>query len=103
MRAALLISTACIAAAQAPYSRLVDSAKDPGAWLTYSGNYSAHRFSGLGQITPANAAGLKVRWIYQLSAEARFETSPVVADGVMYITEPPSNVVALDVRTGRRL
>ncbi len=88
---------------QVPYQRIVDTAKQPGSWLTYSGNYSAHRYSGLNQITPANVRDLKVKWMYQLNAEARFETSPIVADGVMYIAEPPSNVTALDLRTGRRL
>ena len=41
--------------------------------------------------------------MYQLGSESQFETSPVVFDGVMYISEPPSNVTALDLRTGRRL
>ncbi len=90
-------------AAQVPYERLLKSSREPGAWLTYSGNYQAHRFSGLAQLTPANIAGLRPRWIYQMKERGSVETSPLVADGVMYITEPPSTVTALDLRSGRPL
>ena len=47
------------ASAQVPYQRIVKAASEPGSWLTYSGNYEAHRFSPLTQLTPANVAGLK--------------------------------------------
>ena len=90
-------------AAQVPYERIRDVAAEPGTWLTYSGNYQAHRFSALKEITPANVAGLKVKWIYQIKGSGRFETSPIVADGVMYVSEPPTAVTALDLRTGRPL
>ncbi len=93
----------CFAPAQVRYESLADTSKAPGDWLTYSGNYEAHRFSPLSQITPANVDQLRIKWIYQLHGPARFETSPVVAQGVMYITAPPAKVVALDLVTGRRL
>jgi hypothetical protein len=49
----------CAAAfGQVPYDRIVNAEKEPGNWLTYSGNYSGHRFSPLSQITPANISGL---------------------------------------------
>src|SRR5262249_47194836 len=97
-----LISGA-VASAQVPYKRILNSTDEPGNWLTYSGNYSAHRFSQLNQITPANVSRLKPLWVYQIGARTRFETSPLVVDGVMYITEPPTKVTALDLRTGRPL
>src|SRR6185295_14849006 len=92
-----------IATAQVPYKRIVGASSEPASWLTYSGNYQAHRFSPLKQITPANASQLKLAWIYQINGRGRFETSPLVADGVMYVTEPPTKVTALDLRTGRPL
>ncbi len=97
----LLLSA--FADAQVPYQRIANAEREPGAWLTYSGNYQAHRFSPLNQITPANAAKLKVTWVYQIQGRGRFEASPVVVDGVMYVTEPPTVVTALDLRTGRKL
>jgi alcohol dehydrogenase (cytochrome c) len=89
--------------AQVPYERIVKAAAEPGNWLTYSGNYQAHRYSPLREITAANVGGLKPLWVYQLGEKGGFETSPVVVDGIMYITEPPSIVSALDAATGRRL
>ncbi len=55
------------------------------------------------QITRENVGRLKTAWIYQVRRTGIVETSPIVVDGVMYITEPPSTVTALDVRTGRPL
>src|SRR6266550_2020349 len=91
------------ASGQVPYSRIVQAGSAPADWLTYSGNYNAQRYSALGQINRGNVANLRPAWMYQIKKPGVFETSPVVADGVMYITEPPSTVTALDVRTGRPL
>ena len=90
-----------LANAQVPYQRIANA--EPGDWLTYSGNYQAHRFSPLNQITPDNVAKLKVTWLYQAQEKGYLETSPLVADGVMYLTEPGARVTALDLRTGRKL
>src|ERR1044071_9294805 len=89
--------------AQVPYRRIAGSDSDPSSWLTYSGNYQAQRFSGLTQINRQNVTQLKPAWVYQMRNSGIVETTPIVADGVMYITEPPSTVTALDVRTGRPL
>ncbi|HMI96108.1 MAG TPA: PQQ-dependent dehydrogenase, methanol/ethanol family [Micropepsaceae bacterium] len=91
------------ASAQVPYRRIEQAASTPADWLTYSGNYNSQRYSALNQINRGNVAQLRPAWMYQLKRPGVFETSPVVADGVMYITEPPSTVTALDVRTGRPL
>jgi alcohol dehydrogenase (cytochrome c) len=75
-----------------------------GDWLTYSGSYSGVRHSTLTAITPANVAGLAPRWIHQLEGlTARVEATPIVRDGVMYVTVPPASVVALDARSGATL
>lgn len=72
-------------------------------WPTYSGNLAGHRYSPLKQITTANVSRLRPVWSYQTQDLNPFETSPLVVDGVMYISEPPSNAAALDTRTGRAL
>jgi alcohol dehydrogenase (cytochrome c) len=89
--------------AQVPYKRIVAADSEPSTWVTYSGNYQAQRFSQLSQINPQNVGQLKPTWIYQMRNPGIVETSPIVVDGVMYITEPPSTATALDVRTGRPL
>ncbi len=90
------------ARAQVPYERLVAAAGEPAHWLTYSGSYFSERFSALDQIDTENVSGLGVEWVYQTSP-GLVETTPLVVDDVMYLTEPPSTVVALDPRTGRRI
>jgi alcohol dehydrogenase (cytochrome c) len=87
-----------------PYERLLHSNEEPHNWLTYSGNYAGWRHSPLKQITPDNVARLTLAWTIPLSNESeKVETSPIVVDGVMYFTEPPGNVIAIDATTGSEL
>jgi alcohol dehydrogenase (cytochrome c) len=72
-----------------------------GQWLMYSGSYSSHRFSPLTQLTPANVARMKPVWVYQPAGVGSVETTPVVANGVMYTTSGPTNVAALDLKSGK--
>jgi len=88
-------------AAQVSYQRLLGSAAEPQNWLTYSGSYKSWRYSPLNQINRQNAATLKLAWVYQMVTTHKIETTPLVVDGIMYASEPPSNVVALDAATGR--
>ena len=97
----VMFAMAAPAAAQVPYERILDAASEPESWLTYSGTYGAQRYSTLDQITRDNVDRLQPAWIYQTRSSQKFEVSPLVVDGVMYITEPPSDVTALDLRTGR--
>ncbi len=99
----LALATGSTAWAQVPYERLVHAASEPESWLHYSGDYAARRYSALDQITPENVGSLRVAWVYQMQAPGLVETTPLVFDGLMILTEPPSTVTALDVRTGRRL
>ena len=87
-------------AAQVPYERIA-AGSEPGSWLTYSGTYAGHRYSALKQIDRANVARLKLEWMYQTNDLNQFEVTPLVADGVMYVSEPPSHAAALDLKTGR--
>ena len=88
---------------QVSYERIRRAESEPGNWLTYSGNYQSHRHSLLTQINPGNVARLKPAWVYQIRNVREVETSPIVLDGVLYITEKPNVVTALDGKTGRPL
>ena len=105
MRPALSIVLAAAAAqalvAQVTNERLLKAESEPRNWLTYSGSYKSWRYSALEQINRQNAAGLKVAWVHQMPTNHRIESTPIVVEGVMYVTEPPSNVFALDAATGR--
>ena len=96
-----LMAVALPLAAQVSFDRLRQAEAEPGNWLTYSGNYSSHRYSGLNQISTANVARLRPAWVYQIRSTDRFETSPLVVNGIMYLSEPGGSVTALDTLTGR--
>ena len=88
-------------AAQAPFDRQRDAAAEPRNWLTYSGSYFSQRYSALDQIAPANVADLQLQWVYQAAVAGPWQATPLVVDGVMYVSQRPNDVVALDARTGR--
>ncbi len=81
--------------------RLVNAEAEPHNWLMYSGDYKSRRYSGLDQIDKQNVSDIEVQWIYQLQEPGRSGTTPLVVDGMMYITESPSSVIALDAASGR--
>jgi len=98
----LLVGIGAISGAQnVTYEEILHSASHPDDWITYGGNYASQRFSELKQIHTENVGDLKMQWVYQLRQQGIFESSPIVVDGIMYVTEPPTTVTALDVRTGR--
>ncbi len=92
---------ASLAHAQVTFDRLVNSAKEPQNWMTYSGDYSGKRFSELDQIDVANARTLVAKWVYQTAATGKLETTPLVVDGILYATAQDNRAFALDARTGR--
>jgi alcohol dehydrogenase (cytochrome c) len=71
-------------------------------WLTYSGTLDGHRYTPLTEITPKNVSKLRLRWIHQFDTTAleKSESTPIVTGGVIFMTEPPANVVALDAGSG---
>jgi alcohol dehydrogenase (cytochrome c) len=90
-----------IASAQVPFNRLLNAQSDSQNWLTYNGNLKSTHYSMLDQITPGNVANLDLKWVYQVQSLEKFEATPLVVDGVMYVSEPPNNVAAIDTRSGR--
>ena len=97
---AVLIALASLLG-QATADRLVHAGDEPRNWLTYSGTYSGQRHSRLTQINPGNVKALELKWLLQNQVGGPWESSPVVVDGIMYLTQRPNDVIALDARTGR--
>jgi alcohol dehydrogenase (cytochrome c) len=83
------------------YERLLNADREPGNWLMYSGGYKSWRFSSLDQINAGNVKNLHAKWLFQGHSPEKFETTPLVVDGVMYLTRPENDVFALDAATGR--
>ncbi len=96
---ALLVPFA--ARAQVTNERLLHANDEPQNWLTYSGSYASQRYTLLKQIDPVNVKNLELKWVFQAQSLQKFETTPLVVDGVMYITQSPNDIVALDPKSGR--
>ncbi len=96
-------SAATIQSATPPEAGALYSLIREGAgadWLTYAGDYAAHRHSPLTQIDSTNVSSLVSSWVYHVDGATHLEATPLVYDGVMYVTNS-NEVHALDARTGR--
>jgi alcohol dehydrogenase (cytochrome c) len=86
------------------YDELATIREPAGDWLTYSGSYWSSRHSALTQINRGNVGRLALRWIHQLEGVTEcVEASPLVRKGVMFVTRPPSGVLALEATTGKEI
>jgi alcohol dehydrogenase (cytochrome c) len=71
-------------------------------WVSYNGDYTGRRYSGLSEVTPANVTHLGARWIFHTTSVGILEVTPVVVNGVMFITRG-NDAYALDAQTGKQL
>ncbi len=85
------------------HERLLKGTEDTSSWLMYGGSYQGWRFSPLKDITRQNVKKLAPAWILQTGAPGQLEASPVVADGVLYLTAAYNNLFALNAETGETL
>ncbi|WP_411287452.1 PQQ-dependent dehydrogenase, methanol/ethanol family [Phenylobacterium sp.] len=79
------------------------AAADGAEWLTYGRTYDEQRFSPLKQIDRRTVAGLGVAWWAEFDTDRGQEATPLVADGVLYVTTAWSKVHAFDAAGGKRL
>ncbi|MDB6157527.1 MAG: pyrrolo-quinoline quinone [Gammaproteobacteria bacterium] len=88
-------------------SMMLNAASDENNWLLHGRTYDNQRYSPLKQITADNAKSLNLVSLVQTGMTASFETTPVVVNGVMYITTPVVNskmmIMAVNAATGERL
>ena len=92
---------AAVLSGEVTHDELLTADQLPGHWLTYSGGYRSWRYSRLDQVDTTNVHRLSLDWVFQFKSLEKVETTPLVVNGVMYVTQPPSDALALDVRTGR--
>ncbi len=83
--------------------RLLDADKEPGSWLAVGGGYEEQRFSQLKQINDTNVKDLGLAWYSDIDTERGQEATPVVVDGVMYVTTAWSMLKAYDIKSGAKL
>jgi PQQ-dependent dehydrogenase (methanol/ethanol family) len=92
-----------LGAAAVDAARLIAADSEPGSWLGVGRTHDEQRFSPLDQINTANVAALGLAWHADMETERGQESTPVVVDGVMYLTTAWSMVKAYDIRTGAKL
>ena len=110
--AALLAATMLTPAGSADMTneRALNAAKEPHNWLLHYGNYEGHRFSALKDVNTGNVKNLKVAFTvplsgYESGGRSQFgamEATPIVEDGLMYVTDGWGRVYAIDVSTGTK-
>ncbi len=72
-------------------------------WPSFGRNYYNQRFSPATQINRDTVKNLAVAWQYKTGVKASFQTTPIVVEGVMYVSLPFNGVIAVDARTGREM
>jgi alcohol dehydrogenase (cytochrome c) len=88
-------------AIQVSSERLQAAGTNTQEWLMYSGSYNGWRHTSLAQITPANVAQLRLRWIKQFdTSDSNIEGTPLVVDGVIFMVADAWHVLALNAKTG---
>tara|TARA_R110001592_G_scaffold39934_5_gene131277 strand:- start:2732 stop:4396 length:1665 start_codon:yes stop_codon:yes gene_type:complete len=97
----LLASSFSAAQQEVSYERLLNAQEEPENWLTYNGSYDGMRHSALTQINRDNVQNLELKWMLQNQVFGAWQSNPIVVDGVMYITQRPNDVIAMDPVTGR--
>src|SRR3972149_5696907 len=84
-------------------NRVLSADSEPQNWLVHGRTYDEQRYSPLTQINEDNIAGLGLAWFYDFPTKRGIEATPIVVDGVMYVTGSWSRVYALDAKTGALL
>ena len=82
---------------------LLKASANDANWLMYGRTYNANRYSSLNQINTKNVARLIPVWTFQSGVLDGFECSPLVIDGIMYLTTPWNHAYAVDCKTGSQL
>lgn len=73
-------------------------------WIKHGGDYAEKRYSQLSSITEKNIANLGVDWFFDLpGAQDGLAATPIVVNGIIYLTTSFSNVYAIDGKTGRQI
>jgi quinohemoprotein ethanol dehydrogenase len=94
---------AALPPAQVDDARLARADAEPQNWLAHGGNQQAQRYSGLDQINPDSISRLKPAWYLEFDTYRGQEATPIVVDGVIYVTTAWSKVYAVDGKTGKAL
>ncbi len=97
------VATAATGAADVDATRIVNADSEPDSWMSHGRTYSEQRFSPLDSINKTNVGTLGLGWFADLDSNRGQEATPIMVDGVLYVTTAWSKVKAYDARTGKPL
>ena len=83
--------------------RLLAADEDPDNWLSHGRTWNEDRFSPLDQVNAGNVDRLGLAYTVEFDTTRGQEATPIVVDGVMYVSTAWSKVMALDAATGEQL
>ena len=83
--------------------RILAADEAPGDWLSYGRDYGEQRFSPLTQVNKETIKDLELAWSFDMYTNRGLEASPIVVDGIMYMTGSWSVVFAVDAKTGEEI
>ena len=83
--------------------RIINADNEPGSWLSHGRNYEEQRYSPLVQINKNNIDNLELAWSFDMSSTRALESTPIVVDGIMFLTSEWSIVYAIDAKTGNEV
>ena len=84
-------------------ARIISAESEPGNWLAHGRTYEEQRFSPLEQVNKESVSRLGLAWFSDMQSNRAQESTPIVVDGMMFLTTAWSRVYALDAKTGEQI
>src|SRR5690348_9891341 len=101
--AALIVAGLAGTGQAATWEELQKAGTQAKNWVNYGGDLGQMRYWPSSAINLRNVHRLRVKWIFQTGVIGSFENTPIVDDGVMYVTTAYDHVFAIDAKTGKQL
>ena len=83
--------------------RIINANDEPNLWLSHGRNYEEQRYSPLTQINKESIKDLELAWAFDMNSTRALESTPIVDDGIMFLTSEWSIVYAIDAKTGEEV
>ena len=111
MTLSMTVGQAPPVAKEVNYDRILNARSEPQNWLTYYGAYDGQRYSPLDQINRSNVKKITPAWVFQAGSVGlhsgastyAWEASPIIVDGIMYVSGWDGQLWAVDARNGSEL
>ncbi|MFK8041046.1 PQQ-dependent dehydrogenase, methanol/ethanol family [Congregibacter sp.] len=97
------VETPALSTTAVTAERIEAADETPGEWLTHGRTYGEQRFSPLASIDEDNVGELGLAWYAELPTDRGIETTPLMADGKLFVTASWGHVLAYDAKTGEEL